>query len=116
MSQRSEKGQAMTRLVHGQFTITRIRPGYAIAEVDDFIARIEGTLGGAPLSGEPVTAEDVRRGRLPTPPLSAGVGPQEEQPAIPVTPKTKTPPAGRPVAHVSPPPPPARLAPAHTHH
>ena len=42
-----------------RFTRTRYRPGYASAEVDAFIDRIEATLGLQPRYGPPVTAADV---------------------------------------------------------
>jgi DivIVA domain-containing protein len=43
-----------------RFTRVRFRAGYSIAEVDELIARIEGTLGQAWQAGPPVTAEEVR--------------------------------------------------------
>jgi len=45
--------------VSRRFTRTRYRPGYAIADVDAFIDRIEATLGIRPRYGPPVTAADV---------------------------------------------------------
>jgi DivIVA domain-containing protein len=43
-----------------RFTRTWFRPGYAIAEVDDLIARIAATLGQGWQAGSSVTAEEVR--------------------------------------------------------
>ena len=42
-----------------RFTRTRYRAGYAMADVDAFIDRIEATLGFRSRYGPPVTAADV---------------------------------------------------------
>jgi DivIVA domain-containing protein len=42
-----------------RFTRTRYRAGYAMADVDAFIDKIEATLGIRPRYGPPVTAADV---------------------------------------------------------
>jgi DivIVA domain-containing protein len=57
---------------NGRFAITRVRPGYAMAEVDAFIARIEGTLGTGPATASPVTADEVRSAIFPTVRLRPG--------------------------------------------
>ncbi len=49
-----------------RFCRTRVRPGYDMVEVDQFIDRIEGTLGLCPLTGGPVSADDVRTVRFRT--------------------------------------------------
>jgi DivIVA domain-containing protein len=49
----------MDAVVSRRFTRTRYRAGYAIADVDAFIDRIEATLGIRPRYGPPVTAADV---------------------------------------------------------
>jgi DivIVA domain-containing protein len=38
--------------------------GYARREVDDLFARIDGTLGRGPATGNPVTAAELRAGQL----------------------------------------------------
>jgi len=38
--------------------------GYARREVDDLFARIEATLGGGPVTGDPVTAAELRATQL----------------------------------------------------
>jgi DivIVA domain-containing protein len=38
--------------------------GYACSEVDDLFARIDETLGGGPVTGNPVTAAEVRATKL----------------------------------------------------
>ncbi|MGO8961186.1 MAG: DivIVA domain-containing protein [Streptosporangiaceae bacterium] len=38
--------------------------GYAYRQVDDLFARIDGTLGGGPATGNPVTAAELRAVRL----------------------------------------------------
>lgn len=42
-----------------RFTRTRYRAGYAMADVDALIDKIEATLGVRPRYGPPVTAADV---------------------------------------------------------
>jgi DivIVA domain-containing protein len=42
-----------------RFSRTKYRPGYAMAEVDALIEKIEATLGLRPRYGPPVTAADV---------------------------------------------------------
>jgi DivIVA domain-containing protein len=49
----------MDAAVSRRFTRTRYRAGYAIADVDAFIDRIEETLGTRPRYGPPVTVTDV---------------------------------------------------------
>ena len=56
----------MTTWEPDRFTITRLRPGYTKAEVDEFIAQIEGTLGRAMPPDRPVTVDEVRNVRFST--------------------------------------------------
>jgi DivIVA domain-containing protein len=43
-----------------QFSAVRLREGYAVDEVDDFVDRVMATVNGLPVS-RPVTADEVRR-------------------------------------------------------
>src|SRR5260221_2025629 len=61
-----ERTSAMTTWQPDRFTITRLRPGYTKAEVDEFVARIEGTLGRAMPPDRPVTVDEVRNVRFTT--------------------------------------------------
>ncbi len=38
--------------------------GYACREVDDLFARIDATLGGSPVTGDPVTSAELRATQL----------------------------------------------------
>ncbi len=66
----------------GRFTITRLRPGYAKAEVDKFVARIEATLAGWTPQGGPVTAEEVRGVLFATTRLRPGYDQREVDQAL----------------------------------
>jgi DivIVA domain-containing protein len=59
-------GSAITVAGHaaGRFPRHKWYPGYRVAEVDEFIARIEGTLGGGVRPEQVVTAADVRAVRF----------------------------------------------------
>ena len=47
-----------------RFSTTRLRPGHEISEVNDFITRIEGTLGRGMPPDRPVTADDIGKARF----------------------------------------------------
>ena len=49
----------MDSAVSRRFTVTRYRAGYATADVDAFIDRIEATLGVRPRYGPPVTRDEI---------------------------------------------------------
>jgi DivIVA domain-containing protein len=53
------RGYAMDSGASRQFTVTRYRAGYATADVDAFVDRIEATLGLRPRYGPSVTPADV---------------------------------------------------------
>jgi DivIVA domain-containing protein len=53
------RGYAMDSAVSRRFTVTKYRAGYATADVDAFIDRIEETLGLRPRYGPPVTPADI---------------------------------------------------------
>ena len=55
-----------------RFSVTRLRPGYVIAEVDELIGRIEATLAGTAGPGQAVTVDEVRGARLTTTRLRQG--------------------------------------------
>jgi DivIVA domain-containing protein len=65
-----------------RFLRTRVRPGYDIAEVDHFIDRIEGTLGMRPLTGLPVSADDVRTVKFRTVRFRPGYDEEEVDEAL----------------------------------
>jgi len=65
-----------------QFSRTRLRPGYAVEEVDALIDRIEATLGHQPQAGVAATAEDVRTARFRTVRLKPGYDQQEVDEAL----------------------------------
>src|SRR5258708_39101444 len=67
----------MTTWEPDRFTITRLRPGYTKAEVDEFIAQIEGTLGRAMPPDRPVTVDEVRNVRFSTTRLRPGYDERE---------------------------------------
>jgi DivIVA domain-containing protein len=46
------------------FSTTRLRAGYEISEVNEFVARIEGTLGRSMPPDRPVTAADIEKARF----------------------------------------------------
>jgi DivIVA domain-containing protein len=58
------RGYAMDAGLSRRFTRTRYRAGYAIADVDAFIDKVEATLGIRPRYGPPVTAADVAAARF----------------------------------------------------
>ena len=47
-----------------RFSTTRLRAGYEIAEVNEFVARIEGTLGRSMPPDRPVTAGDIEKAQF----------------------------------------------------
>jgi DivIVA domain-containing protein len=56
----AEQAISLARDTAGRFYRTRLRPGYQIAEVDEFVARIEATLITGTRPGQAVTAADVQ--------------------------------------------------------
>jgi DivIVA domain-containing protein len=56
----AEQAIGLARDTAGRFYRTRLRPGYQIAEVDEFVARIEATLATGTRPGQAVTAADVQ--------------------------------------------------------
>jgi DivIVA domain-containing protein len=72
----------MTAWPPDRFTVTRVRPGYTKAEVDEFVARIEGTLGRALPPDRPVTADEVRKVRFSTTRLRPGYDQAEVDAAL----------------------------------
>jgi DivIVA domain-containing protein len=64
------------------FTRTRYRLGYATAQVDAFVDKIEATLGRQPRAGPPVTADDVDRVRFRLVRLRAGYDMREVDDAL----------------------------------
>lgn len=72
----------MSNLNPVRFTTTRLQPGYSIAEVDEFIARIEETLGEDAPPASPVTADDVRSVQFSTTRLKAGYDEPEVDAAL----------------------------------
>lgn len=62
------------------FTRTRLREGYAIAEVDAFLARVRGSLDGT--AAVPVTAAQVREQRFATVRLREGYDEHEVDAAL----------------------------------
>jgi DivIVA domain-containing protein len=66
-----------------RFTVTRRgTPGYVKSEVDEFVARIEATLGGWTPADGPVKADDVRNVRFATAWLRPGYDEQEVDQAL----------------------------------
>ena len=47
-----------------RFSTTRLRAGYEITEVNEFVARIEGTLGRSMPPDRPVTVGDIEKARF----------------------------------------------------
>jgi DivIVA domain-containing protein len=47
-----------------RFSTTRLRPGYEISEVNEFVARIEGTLGRGMPPDHPVTPDEIEGARF----------------------------------------------------
>jgi DivIVA domain-containing protein len=68
--------------VSRRFTRTRYRAGYAIADVDALIDRIEATLGITPRYGPPVTAADVAAAQFRIVRLSFGYDMREVDEAL----------------------------------
>jgi DivIVA domain-containing protein len=62
--------------------MTRLRPGYAMDEVDMFIDRIERTLSGLAAAGEQVTAQDVRNAQFRTVRMKPGYDEREVDDAL----------------------------------
>jgi DivIVA domain-containing protein len=56
----------------GRFRLTRLRPGYVIADVDELIDRIEATLAGTAGPGRAITAKEVRAAQFGTTRLQRG--------------------------------------------
>jgi DivIVA domain-containing protein len=65
----AEQAISLARDTAGRFRRTRLRPGYQIAEVDEFVARIEATLTIGTRPGQAVTAADVQAVTFGTTPL-----------------------------------------------
>jgi len=62
----AEHAISLARDTAGRFCRTRLRPGYQIAEVDEFVARIEATLTTGTRPGQAVTAADVQAAKFGT--------------------------------------------------
>lgn len=67
-----------------RFTRTKYRAGYAIADVDAFIDKVEATLGIRPRYGPPVTASDVAAVRFRLVRLRTGYDMREVDEALDV--------------------------------
>jgi DivIVA domain-containing protein len=72
----------MTSPSPARFTVTRIRPGYSITEVDEFVAQIEQTLADGAQRAGTLTANDVRTVTFSTVRLKPGYDEREVDAAL----------------------------------
>jgi DivIVA domain-containing protein len=64
------------------FSTTRLRAGYEISEVNDLIARIEGTLGRSMPPDRRVTPDDLEKARFSATRFRAGYDAREVDAAL----------------------------------
>ena len=65
-----------------RFSTTRLRPGYEIAEVNDLVARIEGTLGRGMPPDRAVTADEISKAQFTTTRFRVGYDEKEVDAAL----------------------------------